>query len=89
MTEENVNTTSLADGSPATQPPAETLSGDPLPVYPPVPPKGETWTKIYDCGCQASGGKGIPDYCSEHGTAPEVSPTGLPAIIESSGVKAE
>lgn len=36
----------------------------------PVPPTGETWTKTYDCGCSASGGKELPDYCGEHGSAP-------------------
>ena len=44
----------------------------PLPNVPPSPPKGDTWTKTYDCGCQASGGKGIHDYCPEHGTAPAI-----------------
>lgn len=36
----------------------------------PNPPEGRTWKKVYDCGCSASGGIGIPDYCSEHGTPP-------------------
>lgn len=39
-----------------------------LPEVPHTHPTGKTWTKIYDCGCQASGGPGIPDYCAQHGT---------------------
>jgi len=46
------------------------MSNLPEAPQPPTPPKGETWTKVYDCGCSASGGKDLPDYCAEHGTAP-------------------
>ena len=30
--------------------------------------RGITFTKVYDCGCSASGGPQIPDYCPQHGT---------------------
>jgi hypothetical protein len=46
------------------------MSDIPLPITPPIPPKGVTFTEIYDCKCSASGGPDLPDYCPEHGTPP-------------------
>lgn len=44
---------------------------DPPPPTFPKNPTGETWGKIYDCGCKAYGGKELPDYCPEHGKPPK------------------
>ena len=43
---------------------------------------GRACGKIYDCGCSATGGPNLPDYCPQHGTPPPSAPAGMYPVYE-------